>query len=238
MNFCEECGSKLQAGVKFCENCGKAISHSDELKEVPAQQSFQEAPVQQSYIQATIQQGYQPPPVQQGYQHFHPGETAPKKKSKVWLFVIAGIVLFVFLVAGSIAGYFIFFNDSKTEVVKNSDDRKDSDSKETSAPPTKTEEKKQTETKKEGFQRREKKDGDCGDYPELSERKISADELIGVSAKEKRFMKADILMRHGYIFTDEEMLVHFVLYKCYDPKHMNVNAYLTEIEKYNIKLLK
>ena len=185
------------------------------------------------------QQAKKPSPVQQSYQHFHPQETASKKRSKVWLFVIiAGIALFMFLVVGSIASYFIFFKESKIEVVKKEDDKKGSEVKETSSPPTKTEEKKQMERKKEGFQRREKIDGDCGDYPELSERKISADELIGVSAKEKKFMKNDILMRHGYIPSDEELLLHFAMFSCYNPKYMNVNKYLTEIEKYNIKLLK
>lgn len=235
MNFCEECGNKLMPKDKFCENCGEAIAQASEKREVTLQQK----------------QDLPPPPIQTQvesvYQHFHPESPvygAQKKKSSAKIFIILGIILiFIIIIGVGIAGYFFFIKESKNivEEVKKVEDKKESKTqiqeKEKTVTPS-ADEKKTTETQKEGFKKREKQTGDCGDYPELSERKLSPEELVGVSDKDKKYMKNDIYMRHGYIFTDEDLLLHFALFSCYEPKHLNVNRFLTDIEKYNIGLIK
>jgi hypothetical protein len=193
-----------------------------------------------------------PPPIQTQvepiYQHFHPESPvygAQKKKSSAKIFIIVGIIviLFFIIVGGVIAGYFFFIKEAKNvvEEVQKEEDKKENKNQIKEKEKTVTssdDENKTTETQKEGFKRREKQTGDCGDYPELSERKLSPEELTGVSDKDKKYMKNDIYMRHGYIFTDEDLLLHFAMFSCYEPKHLNVNRFLTDIEKYNIGLIK
>ncbi len=227
MNFCENCGYKLSAEDKFCQNCGKAVSPGQHIQDIPS----------------PPKQEYQPPAAVEPLQKpaYSPGDK--KKKSTLKIILIIFAILFALsVIAGAfIAGYFLFIDKSgnvfeKTrEEIGSTENQKPK--KENSSTPTDNL-KKSEQTKKEGFQKREKKAGDCGDYPELSERKLSPEELIGVSEKEKRYMRNEIYMRHGYIFNDEDLLLHFAMFECYKPEHLNVNKYLSEIEVYNISLLK
>jgi len=226
MNFCENCGYRLSTDDKFCQNCGKAVSPGQHIQDIPS------PPKQEPQ-----------PPAERTYQKPVHSAGAGKKKSPLKIIlIILGIFFVISVIAGAfIAGYFLFIDKSgsvfeKTrEEIGNTENQKP---KKETIPLTTENIKKPEQTKKEGFQKREKRNGDCGDYPELSERKLSPEELIGVSEKEKRYMRNEIYMRHGYIFRDEDLLLHFAMFECYKPEHINVNKYLTEIEMHNINMLK
>ena len=234
MNYCIKCGGGLSQDDKFCQFCGSPVSNEVE-NETPNTAHQQNYPTYPN----TIQQNQ---PIQQPDQQYYQKQKQKSGNGKT--FIIIGILLFLFmiLIAGGIAGYFLFIKETKNvEKVQIEEDKKESKTQTKEEEKTVTsydEEKKTTETQKEGFIKREKRTGDCGDYPELSERKLSPEELVGVSDKDKKYMENDIYMRHGYIFTDEDLLLHFAMFSCYKPKHLNVNRFLTDIEKYNIKLLK
>lgn len=216
MNYCENCGNKLTPEDRFCQNCGTAVSQDGIGPFSPAQNAAPAAA---------------PVPVQ------------PKKKSSGKTLIITGIIiLFLIIVAGGgLAGYLFLFKKTSAlvEEVKSGKDKPENETvKKDNSSVRQEDDKQKTVTKKEGFVKRERKPGDCGEYPEVSERKLTPEELTGVSAKEKKYMLNEIYMRHGYIFTDEDLLIHFAMFECYKPEHMNVNKYLTETEKHNIKLLK
>lgn len=235
MNCCIKCGGGLSQDDKFCQFCGNPVSNEvkNETLNTAHQQNYQTPPNTVQQNQLTQQ------PDQQYYQK------QKQKSGHGKIFIIIGILLFLFmiLIVGGIAGYFLFIKDPNTfvEKVQTEEDKKESETQTKEKEKTITsynEDKKSIETQKEGFIRREKRTGDCGDYPELSERKLSPEELVGVSDKDKKYMRNDIYMRHGYIPNDEDLLLHFAMFSCYEPKHLNVNKFLTDIEKYNIKLLK
>lgn len=225
MNFCENCGYKLSAEDKFCQNCGRAVTTGYHVQDVPP-------PPKQEY---TSQAAPETQPV-------YSAGTGKKKSPLKIIIIIIAIFFVIFVIAGAfIAGYFLFIDKSGNVIEKTREEIGNTESqkpKKENTSATTENLKKSEQTKKEGFQKREKRAGDCGEYPELSERKLSPEELIGVSEKEKRYMRNEIYMRHGYIFKDEDLLLHFAMFECYEPKHINVNKYLSEIEVYNIGLLK
>ncbi len=237
MNFCENCGSKINEGDKFCENCGTPLNKA--AQEVNSTFNSGNDSNSGIYTQNTNQN----PQIN--------GEKPKKKKSSSVLLLVLGLIFLFFLIVAvaGLAGYFLIYKNNSPaieNIIK--EDKKESATQKKSENEQKvTKEESQVKepeadnktTDSPGkFKKREKREGDCGDYPELSERKLSPEELTGVSEDEKKYMRNEIYMRHGYIFTDEELLIHFAFYPCYEPKYLNVNKYLTEIEKYNIKLLK
>lgn len=227
MNFCENCGYKLSAEDKFCQNCGRAVTAGHHVQDVPL-------PPKQEHQPTAAAEPLQKPV-------YSPGGKKNKSTLKIIL-IISAILFAVSVIAGAfIAGYFLFIDKSgnvfeKTrEEIGSTENQKPKKENTLTAPDN---QKKTEQTKKEGFQKRERRAGDCGEYPELSERKLSPEELIGVSEKEKRYMRNEIYMRHGYVFKDEDLLLHFAMFECYKPEHLNVNKYLSEIEVHNISLLK
>lgn len=77
-----------------------------------------------------------------------------------------------------------------------------------------------------------------GMYPELSERRIKDSEIQGASKHDLRLMRNEIFARHGYIFKSPDLREYFSGYDWYKPRYDNVEDRLSEIEKYNIELIK
>jgi len=48
-----------------------------------------------------------------------------------------------------------------------------------------------------------------GFFPEASERRMSHNELAGMSLQDLKIMRNEIFARHGYIFKTQEMINHF-----------------------------
>ena len=124
--FCRECGSPLEAGVRFCPNCGtQIIGAATQQQGYQQQQSYQQQPqTQQPRPQQPYQQPYQQPRPQQ-HQHvfddayadekaegidwkqFKPRITIGKpevtfisKRKLIIIAIIAGIVLLLALLQG------------------------------------------------------------------------------------------------------------------------------------------
>jgi len=77
-----------------------------------------------------------------------------------------------------------------------------------------------------------------GQYPQTSIYKMNASEFYGLSKWELKIMRNEIFARHGYIFKTEDMKNYFTQQSWYVPRYSNVDSDLTEIEKYNIEMIK
>ena len=75
-------------------------------------------------------------------------------------------------------------------------------------------------------------------YDVACERKLTEDDLAGMSKKELRFMRNWIFARHGYIFSTTEMRNYFEQQPWCQGRYSNVTSMLTDIEKYNINFIK
>ena len=68
--------------------------------------------------------------------------------------------------------------------------------------------------------------------------KATEDILADKSLTELRFMRNEIFARHGYIFKSEDLNAYFSDKSWYSPIRSDVTKLLTEIDKYNIQLIK
>lgn len=75
-------------------------------------------------------------------------------------------------------------------------------------------------------------------YPALSIYKIWNNSLDGISKKELRIMRNEIFASYGYNFKSKDLQEYFSKQSWYVPSDDNVVDKLTEIEKYNIQLIK
>lgn len=77
-----------------------------------------------------------------------------------------------------------------------------------------------------------------GKFPKASMWLLSEDEVRALNKKDLRIMRNEIYARYGLIFkADGEMDKYFSAQKWYQGLHQNVDAFLTELEKTNIKLI-
>ncbi len=77
-----------------------------------------------------------------------------------------------------------------------------------------------------------------GKYPQASERLLSTADFKGLSISELRIMRNEIFARYGYTFRTKEMKAYFERQAGYISRFDNVDAFLSEIEKKNIELIK
>ncbi len=76
-----------------------------------------------------------------------------------------------------------------------------------------------------------------GQYPESSERLLTADDLVHTSTFGKKVMLNEIYARHGMIFTDPELKRHFAQESWYKGTMKNVDKLLTATERKNIAFI-
>ena len=77
-----------------------------------------------------------------------------------------------------------------------------------------------------------------GKYPEASYRTLTSEELSTLDKDELRIMRNEIFARYGYTFrSGGAMEAYFSQQEWYTPKEKNVDTYLTDLEKVNIKLI-
>jgi len=74
-----------------------------------------------------------------------------------------------------------------------------------------------------------------GKFPFTSTKEVTDEDLKGLSDKDIKIMKNEILARHGFIFSDKEMKDYFSAQKWYSGKTQNVDKLLTPQEKRNIE---
>lgn len=67
--------------------------------------------------------------------------------------------------------------------------------------------------------------------------KLREDYLWGKSPYELRVMRNEIFARYGLIFKSEDLKAYFSSKKWYKPIYKNVDSYLTEIDRINIKTI-
>lgn len=79
----------------------------------------------------------------------------------------------------------------------------------------------------------------AGKYDLASLKLLTLEDLKGMTHTEIEIMRNDIYARYRYIFKDNrEMKIYFNKQKWYDEQHENVDAFLTDLEIENIKLIK
>jgi len=78
-----------------------------------------------------------------------------------------------------------------------------------------------------------------GKYAKISFRKLAPNELKDISTEELTIMRNEIYARYGYVFIkDGKMDKYFRNQEWYRAEHKSINSFLTEIELYNINLIK
>jgi len=78
-----------------------------------------------------------------------------------------------------------------------------------------------------------------GKYTDVSNYFFNEDDLESISSDELKIMRNEIFARYGYIFKEGgEMNNYFKNEKWYKPKLNNVDSKLTQLEKYNIQLIR
>jgi len=78
-----------------------------------------------------------------------------------------------------------------------------------------------------------------GKYPQASIRLLSTEELKDMSENDLKIMRNEVFARYGYKFkTGGKMDSYFQQQDWYKQQHDNVNDFLTELEKENIKLIR
>ncbi len=83
-----------------------------------------------------------------------------------------------------------------------------------------------------------KKNERAGDYWCVSTDSLKDDDLELISPSELRLMRNEIFARYGYIFKSKDLKKYFGKQKWYKPLFINVNKYLTSIERHNIEFIK
>ena len=76
-----------------------------------------------------------------------------------------------------------------------------------------------------------------GKYKVASCRKINNSDLEQLDKSELRLMRNEIFARYGYIFNDIKLQAYFSKQDWYKPRGRDVDKYLTQLEKDNIKLI-
>jgi hypothetical protein len=77
-----------------------------------------------------------------------------------------------------------------------------------------------------------------GKFTQASLRLLSKDELIKMAKSDLKIMRNEIYARYGYKFkAGGEMDIYFKTQEWYSGQHDNVDNFLTELEKENIKLI-
>lgn len=79
--------------------------------------------------------------------------------------------------------------------------------------------------------------GTPGDFPQASERLLNDDDLKGMSKKELRLMRNEIMARHGYTFASNDLKKHFEKELWYFPLFKDVSKNLSDIESKNVTFI-
>lgn len=82
------------------------------------------------------------------------------------------------------------------------------------------------------------KNGFKGKYSVASERLLEDNDLKNLSKKQLKIMRNEIFASYGYVFKTKEMSVYFKKQNGYVGNMVNVDAFLSEIEKKNIIFIK
>ena len=78
-----------------------------------------------------------------------------------------------------------------------------------------------------------------GKYTNASNYFLGEDDLINLSKNELKVMRNEIFARYGYIFREGgEMNDYFKNQEWYTPRYKNVNSKITDLEKFNIQIIK
>lgn len=79
----------------------------------------------------------------------------------------------------------------------------------------------------------------AGKYPQASFRRLKIEELSKMSVHDLKVMRNEIFARYAYVFhKGGQMDTYFRKQEWYRPQHNDVSAFLTEIELYNVCLIK
>ncbi len=83
-----------------------------------------------------------------------------------------------------------------------------------------------------------KTDKSSREYAFVSTQRVTEAELKNYSKSQLRIMRNEIFATHGYIFQSQDLQAYFGGKSWYRPQYQNVDAKLSDIEKYNINVIK
>jgi len=76
------------------------------------------------------------------------------------------------------------------------------------------------------------------EYPQISQQYLAEGDLEQYSKEELKIMRNEIFAVYGYIFKTEPMKSYYAAMRWYKPTNDNVDDFLTDIERGNVKLIK
>jgi len=82
-----------------------------------------------------------------------------------------------------------------------------------------------------------RKNKENGQFWQVSQYKLQPKDLNYISPSELRIIRNEIFAKKGYIFKSEDLKNHFEKENWYKPLFPNVDKYLTDLERENIKVL-
>lgn len=77
-----------------------------------------------------------------------------------------------------------------------------------------------------------------GRFAYASSRPLSYSDLENLAPGTLRLMRNEIFARYGYIFKSQDLRTHFESTSWYEPRFKDVEEYLSELEKQNIKFIR
>lgn len=80
--------------------------------------------------------------------------------------------------------------------------------------------------------------GDLDDFDWVTQRYVTSDDLSWRNKQGLRILRNWIFARHGYRFKSQDLKQYFSQFPWYTPRYDNVNSQLSEIELYNIDMIK
>ncbi len=81
-------------------------------------------------------------------------------------------------------------------------------------------------------------DPSVGEYPEASQRLLTAADVENEMREDLEYMRNEIFARHGYSFSKKQLRQQFEWRDWYVPNTADIKGFLTDIEKKNIALIK
>lgn len=78
---------------------------------------------------------------------------------------------------------------------------------------------------------------DVGDWPEVSQRLLTEEDVWNYNSDELRLMRNEVYARHGYSFNKKDMRYHFEAQDWYMPVTTDIRTSITDIEVKNIELI-
>jgi hypothetical protein len=226
MKKCPQCNSIFEDENEFCQNDGSTLINS-EMSQNPFQSFSSDTPT------VITSSNDMPTVVAPNFQTPTPTPKVENSSNMKWVYPLLGLLVGVIVILGFLAFSPQGSKESRSEQSSSSEKKEE-----------KTEQKEntiQSQSEEPIVERppiNNQRSAGVGRFPEGSNRYLTENDIYGKSSWDLRIMRNEIFARHGYIFKNSALRNYFMSQDWYQPKSRNVSAYLSNVEKRNVKFLK